>query len=284
MRWLLAACMMLGAPPVPVQAAQPAYLTSVLKVRQLHPDMYVIEGPANGEVPNPNMIIYVTGAGVVVVDPWFAVDYRHVVAAIRSVTSEPVRYVVNTHFHEDHSGANGEWPVGVVIIAQDNSRLHMLEKAMPGPPNTTFSDQLTLYLGGKTVQLRYLGPGHTDGDIAVYFPEWKTVCLGDLMAGTNGVTNPVVDYANGGTLAAWPRALDKSLAFDVAEVVPGHGPIVGRDGLVAHRDKVAAIAGSLRGWDKEGRTVAQIHDLLISTYGFKPINLAPLDGLVAEFR
>ncbi|WP_164857125.1 MBL fold metallo-hydrolase [Sphingomonas crocodyli] len=276
--------MMFGAPVAPVKAAQPAYLTSVLKVRQLHPNMYVIEGPANGEGPNPNMIIYATGHGVVVVDPWFAIDYLHVLAAIRSVTSEPVRYVVNTHFHEDHSGANAEWPADVMIIAQDNSRKHMLEQAMPGPPNITFSDELTLHLGEKTVRLRYLGPGHTDGDIAVYFPEWKTVCLGDMMAGTKGVTNPVVGYASGGTLAGWPRALDKALAFDVAEVVPGHGAITGRDGLVAHRDKVAAIGDSLRAWDRAKKSAAEIHDLLISTYGFKPINLASLDGLVTEFR
>lgn len=281
---LLAVGIIVCAAGASAQGDDSVDLTTVLKVRQLHPDMYVIEGPANGEIPNPNMIIYITGAGVVLVDPWFAEDYQHIVAAIKSITAEPVRYVVNTHFHSDHTGANGRWPPGVDVIAQSNSRKHMLEQAMPGPPNLTFSDEVSLFLGEKVVQLRYLGRGHTDGDIAIYFPEWKTVCLGDMMAGTNGVTNPVVDYANGGTLAAWPSSLDRALAFDVSEVVPGHGPIVGREGLVAHRDKLKAIAHSLRAWDDEGRTVVQIHDLLVSTYGFKPINLGALDGLVSEFR
>jgi len=119
---------------------------------------------------------------------------------------------------------------------------------------------------------------------AVYFPEWKTVCLGDMMAGTNGVTNPVVDYAHGGRLAAWPSSLDRALAFDVSQVVPGHGPIVGREELVTHRDKLTAIATSLRAWNHDGKKVAQIHDLLVSTYGFKAINLQALDGLIAEFK
>jgi glyoxylase-like metal-dependent hydrolase (beta-lactamase superfamily II) len=150
----------------------------------------------------------------------------------------------------------------------------------------TFTDEATLYLGGKEIRLRYLGPSHTDGDLAVYFPEWKTVCLGDMMAGSTqqNDTNPYVDYENGGTLKAWPASLDRALAFDVTEVVPGHGPIVGRDGLIAHRDKLIAIGKSLTEWEAEGKTAPQIRDLLISVYQFKSINLLSLDGLVAEYK
>lgn len=104
------------------------------------------------------------------------------------------------------------------------------------------------------------------------------------MAGTRGVTNPVVDYAGGGKLAAWPASLDRALAFDIDTAIPGHGAITDRSGLLAHREKVQAVADRLRQWDAEGKTRDQIQALLISEFDFKPINLRALDGLIAEFK
>ena len=254
-----------------------------LKLKQMHLDFYVIDSETNNVPAVPNLIVYVTPQGVLLVDPWFAKDYDHIVAAVKSVTDQPIRYVVNTHFHSDHTGANSLFPPATEIIAQDNARKHMLEHAMPGPPNITFRDELTLHLGNKDVVLRYLGPGHTDGDLAVYFPEWKTVCLGDMMAGYGLVTNPVVDYANGGTLTAWPLSLDRALAFDITAVIPGHGTITDRAGLVAHRDKVAAVGKELRTLDVQHKTKDEIQAALIADFSFKPINLRALDDLMAEF-
>jgi cyclase len=254
-----------------------------LKLKQMHPDFYVIDSETNNVPAVPNLIVYITPQGVLVVDPWFAKDYDHVVAAVKSVTDVPIRYVVNTHFHSDHTGANSLFPPSTEIIAQDNARTHMLQHAMPGPPNVTFKDELTIHLGDKQVVLRYLGPGHTDGDLAVYFPEWKTVCLGDMMAGFGAVTNPVVDYANGGNLTAWPSSLDRALAFDVTTVIPGHGTITDRAGLVAHRDKVAAVVQEMRTLDAEHKTKDEIQAALIKDFAFKPINLKALDGLISEF-
>jgi cyclase len=270
-------------PSSPTDSAIAAFLPP-LTIHPLHPNFYVIDGTSNGQDDVPNLVVYVTPAGVLLVDPWFAKDYDRVVAAVRSVTDLPIRWVVNTHYHSDHTGANGKFPAAVEIAAHANTRRHMLEQNMPGPPTVTFSDEQSIFLGGREIQLRYLGRGHTDGDIAVYFTEWKTVCLGDMMAGTRGVTNPVVDYASGGKLAAWPSSLDRALALDLDAVIPGHGPITDRAGLLAHREKVQAVGDRLRQWDSEGKTKEQIRALLISEFDFKPINLRALDGLIAEFK
>ncbi len=277
----LAALALLAATALRAQTAPADY--PPLKLKQMHPDFYVIDSGTNNVPSVPNLIVYVTSQGVLLVDPWFAKDYDHVVAAVKSVTDQPIRYVVNTHFHSDHTGANSLFPPTTEIIAQDNARKHMLEQAMPGPPNITFKDELTLYLGDKQVVLRYLGPGHTDGDLAVYFPEWKTVCLGDMMAGFGLVTNPVVDYANGGNLTAWPSSLDRALAFDITTVIPGHGTITDRAGLVAHRDKVAAVGKEMRALDAAHKSKDEVQAALIADFSFKPINLRALDGLMAEF-
>jgi cyclase len=259
-------------------------LSLPLKVRQLTPDYYVIESTNDGQAAVPNLSIYVTGEGVIVVDPWYERDYPYVIAAVRSITDQPVRYVINTHFHSDHSGSNASFLPITHVVAQDNARKHMVEHNLPGLPDVTFGDEMHLYLGGKEVILRYLGRGHTDGDIAVYFPEGRIVCLGDMMAGTRDVTNPVVDYANGGNLSAWPASLDRALAFDVAVVIPGHGTITDRAGLVAHRQKVARVAARLRELIANGKSKDQIQSALISEFDFKPINLNALDGLIAEFQ
>lgn len=282
---ILAAASAFAQPPAASTApASPATAQAPLKIHQLHADFYVIDGTSNGESDVPNLEVYVTPTGVLLVDPWFAKDYDRIVAAVRTVTDLPIRWVVNTHYHSDHTGANGLFPATTEIAAHTNTRKHMLEHNMPGLPTAAFTDELSIFLGDKEVRLRYLGRGHTDGDIAIYFPEWKTVCLGDMMAGTRGVTNPVVDYANGGTLAAWPTSLDRALAFDVETVIPGHGSITDRAGLVAHREKVKAVGDRLKQWDSEGKTKDQIQALLLSEFDFKPINLRAIDGLIAEFK
>lgn len=265
-------------------AAPSAAAPPPLAIHALHSNFYVIDGTSNGQSDVPNLEVYVTPAGVLLVDPWFQNDYARIVAAVRTVTDLPIRWVVNTHYHSDHTGANGMFPATTEIAAHANARKHMLEHAMPGPPTVTFTDEMSIFLGDREVRLRHLGRGHTDGDIAVYFPEWKTVCLGDMMAGTRGVTNPVVDYSGGGKLAAWPTSLDRALAFDVETVIPGHGAITDRAGLQAHREKVKAVGDRLRQWDTEGKTKDQIQSLLISEFDFKPINLRAIDGLIAEFK
>src|SRR5207302_3039622 len=127
------------------------------------------------------------------------------------------------------------------IVIQDNARKHMIATNMPGAPRIAFSKEASVFLGGKEVRAIYNGRGHTDGDVAVYIPALRAVHLGDLMAGTRGVTNPVMDYNSGGSLGAWPATLDGVLKLDIDIVIPGHGAVTNKAGLEAHRNKIEAI-------------------------------------------
>jgi glyoxylase-like metal-dependent hydrolase (beta-lactamase superfamily II) len=246
--------------------------------------LYLIEGTSNGSNDAGNVAVYVTAEGVVLVDDRFEQDYRQVIASVKSITGEPIRYIINTHHHGDHTGSNAQLLTSSEIIAHSNARKHMVEGKMPGPPRIVFTKETSVFLGGKEVRAIYYGRGHTDGDIAVYFPSERTVHLGDLMAGTRGVTNPVVDYSSGGHLRDWPATLDGVLQLDVDTVIPGHGAVTGRDGLIAHRNKIAAICDRLSKSVGDGRSREEIGQDMVATFDFKPINLGGLDGMIAEMK
>ena len=258
--------------------------SSDLNIKKLKNELYVIEGTSNGSGDVGNVAVYVTSEGVILVDDRFAQDHGQIVAAVKRVTSQPIRYVINTHHHGDHTGSNLRFLATSELIAHSNARKHMLEGNMPGPPQIAFTDQTSVFLGGKEVRAIYYGRGHTDGDIAVYFPTEHVVHLGDLMAGTRGVTNPVVDYKNGGCLRDWPLTLDGVLKLDIDTVIPGHGEISTRDGLLAHRNKIASIRDQISGLVHEGKSKDEIGKLLVSKFDFKPINMGGLDGMMAELK
>ena len=258
--------------------------TGGLKVQQIKKDLYVIEGTSNGSNDAGNIAIYVTQEGVVLVDDRFAQDYKRVVEAVKSVTDRPIRYIVNTHHHGDHTGGNAEFLSTSELIAHANARKHMVDGKMPGPPRIAFTKETSIFLGDKEVRAIYFGRGHTDGDIAVYFPAERTVHLGDLMAGTRGVTNPVVDYASGGHLRDWPATLDGVLQLDIDTVIPGHGSVTNRDGLVAHRNKIAAIYDRLSKMVRAGKSKDEISRDLVTVFDFKPINLGGLEGMIGEMK
>jgi cyclase len=255
-----------------------------LNVQQISQHLYVIEGTSNGSNDAGNVAVYVTGEGVIMVDDRFEQDYRQVVAAVKSITGEPIRYIINTHHHGDHTGSNAQFLASTEVIAHSNARKHMVEGKMPGPPRIVFNKETSIFLGGKEVRAIYYGRGHTDGDVAVYFPFERAVHLGDLMAGTRGVTNPVVDYVSGGHLRDWPATLDGVLQLEINTVIPGHGAVTNRDGLVAHRNKIAAICDRLTKLTRDGKSKDAISQDLVATFDFKPINMGGLDGMIAEME
>jgi glyoxylase-like metal-dependent hydrolase (beta-lactamase superfamily II) len=191
--------------------------------------------------------------------------------------------VINTHHHGDHTGGNAKMLAeNVQIAAHANARKHMVDGKMPGLPGMVFTKEASIFLGGNEVKMMYNGRGHTDGDIAVYVTARKTVHLGDLMAGTRGVTNPVMDYASGGSLVDWPGTLDGVLKLDIDHVVPGHGSVGTKADLAAHREKVAKIQVSVRNWLKARKSKDEITKSLIAEYDYKPINLRALDQMMEE--
>lgn len=251
-------------------------------IKQLKKDLYEIEGTSNGSGDVGNVAVYVTGEGVILVDDRFDRDHEDILALVKSVTDQPIKYVINTHHHGDHTGGNAKLAPSVEMVAQINARKHMIDGNMPGPPRIVFGGEADIFLGGKEVRAIYNGRGHTDGDIAVYFPAENTVHLGDLLAGTNGVTNPVMDYKNGASIGDWPATLDAVLKLDFDTVIPGHGAVTTKAGLLAHRAKIAAIRDRMSAMVHDGESKEKISQVLLQQFDWKPINMRGADGMMAE--
>jgi len=167
-----------------------------LTISQVKPDLYYIEGDGG------NVAVYVTNEGVILVDDKYDQDHDQIVAKVKSVTSQPVKYIFSTHHHADHSGGNAKFLPTAEIISTANARANIVAgKQSNAPPGMmaariVFTQESGVFLGGKEVRARHFGRGHTNGDAVIYFPALRTLHTGDLMAGAT----PLIDYP---AVAAW---------------------------------------------------------------------------------
>src|SRR5690349_3798120 len=190
--------------------AKPSQLTTV----KLADDLFVIRNPF---VPG-NTTAMVTNEGVILVDDKFEVDAENILAQLKTVTDQPVKYVINTHYHGDHSGGNAKMQaIGAQVVASERSRQLMVAGKQPGLPTMTFNDRGFVHLGGKSVELYYFGRAHTSGDIFAYFPAQRVLAAGDAF--TFGAPTPqLIDYPGGGSAKEWPMTLDRALMLDFERV------------------------------------------------------------------
>jgi cyclase len=259
------------------QAPQPAELDLVT----VADDLYVIH---NQFVPG-NVTALVTDEGVILVDDKFAVDYDNIMRMLSTVTDQPVRYVVNTHHHGDHTGGNARMQeMGVQVIASEQARRYMAGGGLPGAPTMTYDDRAYLHLGGKTVELHYFGRAHTSGDTFVYLPEHRVLATGDAF--TEGLPTPqLVDYQGGGSAVEWPATLDEALRLDFDTVIPGHGNVTDKAGLQAFRDNAAAMVDGVRRMLDDGRTPEQIGEALRTDFqGAQMVFPGAINGLLVELQ
>lgn len=220
-------------------------------------------GPGNSFAANAGIII--GSDGILVVDTLIsAKEARKFMADIRKVSSKPIRYVVDTHYHLDHAFGNGEFAkAGVIIIAHAADRKNLEEKGestlkrakefglteedMRGTeialPALTFTDRMSVYLGDEEVELIYLCPSHTKGSVMVYLPKSKVLFTGDI------VFSDFHPYLAEGDLEGWIRNLDYILSLDVKTIVPGHGPISGKKDVEQMKEYLVAF-------DKKARELA----------------------------
>ncbi len=252
---------------------------SPIELVQVQDDIYMITNPF---VPG-NITFMITDEGVLMVDNKFAWDYDNVMAMIGSVTDQPVVYVINTHFHGDHSGGNERAIAdGTVAIASENARLKMIEDNMAGLPSITVDEHAFVHLGGKVVEIFRFGRSHTDGDVVVYFPEHRIMATGDMY--TNGADVPqLIDYSGGGSARAWTRTLDQVLRLDFDTVIPGHGPVSNKAELAAFRDSTLRLSTRTREMIRNGNSREEISQMLRDEFNWADFTLdAGLDGLLAE--
>ena len=207
---------------------------SIVKVKD---DMFVIR---NAFVPG-NVTALVTDEGVLLVDDKFEVDFDNIMRLLKTVTDQPVRYVVNTHHHGDHSGSNAKLQaMNAQIVASEAARQNMVFAGQSGQPVLTFTGQTAIHLGGKDVELYQFGRAHTNGDVFVYFPAHRVLAAGDAF--TFGAATPqLVDYQGGGSAKEWTGTLDRALQLDFDTVIPGHGDVTTKDEMRTFRDSTLAM-------------------------------------------
>jgi len=247
------------------------------KLNKIADDLYEIEGDGG------NVAVYITNEGIILVDDKFEYDFNDILDKVKSVSGQPIKYVLNTHHHGDHTGSNAKFLPTAEIISHVNARKNIIDLKQPGAPRVTFSQETSVFLGGKEVRARYFGRGHTNGDVMIYFPALKVLHTGDLMAGSS----PLIDYGGGGSLVEWTATLDEALKMDFDTVIPGHGPVAKKADLLAYRNNVGKLKDHVSGLVRQGKSKDDIAKVMTSEYGWAPGGLQMtrgFEGMLAELK
>lgn len=235
-----------------------------VRAQELRDGMYALFG-AGG-----NLGVSIGEDGVILVDDQYAPLTDKIRAAIANLSDAPIRYVINTHFHGDHTGGNENLGDTAVIVAHDNVRQRMSEGAFvkafnmkmdPQPaaalPSITFSAEMSLHMNGQDVRAIHVKNAHTDGDSIIHFRGANILHMGDLMF--NGMF-PFIDVPNGGDVDGVLVGLGKAIeaADDETIVIPGHGAVTDKAGLIAYRDTIAELRGIVATLKAEGKTLEEV--------------------------
>ena len=266
-----------GNPPPPV--------TTVDKIND---DLYVIRGDGG------NTSVYLTDEGIIVVDTKFERDHDDLVRRISALSNKPIKYVISTHPHTDHTGGNVLLSPAV-IIGHKNAFTDMVKAKQPGLPQITYRNEIGINLGGKEVVGYYFGRCHTDGDTFVYFPAVKALATGDCVTTGNGqgVANPptssriFIDYNNGGSFVEAIGTVDQALKLDFDVVIPGHGPLVKKADVVRWRGGLERLRDRVTTEIRQGKSKQDISDLLVNEFQWDPTGnplRSALDGLINELK
>jgi len=240
-----------------------------LNINKVKDNLYEIEGDGG------NVAVLVTKEGVILVDDKYDQDHDAIMAKIKTVTEQPVKYIFSTHYHADHSGGNAKFLPTAQIISTENSRNNILQHKQSNAPagvmpaQIVFTTESAVFLGGYEVRARYFGRGHTNGDAVIYFPALRTIHTGDLMAGTS----PLIDYNGGGSVVEWTKTLDGAMALDFDTVIPGHGAVTNKAGLKTYRDNVEKMRTRVSGLVHQGKTQADVAKFMTMEYGWAPDSL-----------
>ena len=248
----------------PAAAQGPDFEKVQIKTEKVAEGIWVLAG-AGG-----NIGVSVGADGVFLIDDEWAPMTPKVKAAVAALSDRPLRFILNTHWHPDHTGGNKDLgEAGALIVAHDNVRLRMSSdqfiealgmKFPPAParalPVVTFNDAVTLHLNGDDVEAFHVPPAHTDGDAIVHFRRAGVVHMGDLFF--NGMY-PFVDLSSGGSFEGFIAAADRALALgEGTRIIPGHGPVGTRADLRAYRDMLVTVRDRVKPLVQAGKTPAEV--------------------------
>jgi len=257
---------MLWAIPALAQQAPPAAPPPVdfskveIKTMDLGDNVYMLIGQGG------NITVAVAKDGIIMVDGQFAPLHDKIKAAIANVSPQPIKYLVNTHFHGDHTGGNELFAKdGAVVVADPNVKARLAAgttngltgaKTAPAPadalPAKTYNGRTKLILPGRTAELRHIASAHTDGDTYVWFKTANVLSTGDTFTSDR---YPNIDFANGGNIKGMIAAADAYLKLTNAKsrIVPGHGPIADKAKLTEYRTMLVTARDRMTKLVKEGK-------------------------------
>ncbi len=248
----------------PAAIAQLTPPDTTIRTEQVAPGIYVLIGQGGN-------IGVATGAdGTFLIDDQYAPMTPSVIAALKDLNAAMPRFVLNTHWHSDHTGGNENLAKeGAVLVAHDQVRarmssaqfLSLVQTAVPPSPQAalpivTFNDAVTFYLNGDEIHGTYAPHAHTDGDVFVHFRKANVIHAGDLFFRFY----PFIDISSGGSLAGLVAGVDQILAIadDKTRIIPGHGPLANRADLVEYREMLITTSGRIRELMKAGKTADEI--------------------------
>jgi len=260
-RWIAPAALALAALPAGAQD----FSKVEIRTTKLSDTTYMMQG-AGG-----NLGLSVGEDDVFLIDDQFAPLSQKITAAIAKLTAKPVRFILNTHWHSDHTGGNENFgKAGAILVAHENVRHRMSTeqfiefiqaKEPPAPkvalPVVTFAQSVTFHLNGDEIRVTHIPRAHTDGDAIVHFVKSDVIHMGDVFF--NGMY-PFIDTSSGGTVDGVIAGCDQALAIakDSTQIIPGHGPLGSRADLKAYRDMLAAVSARVKKLVGEGRKVDEI--------------------------
>jgi len=259
-----AGCLLLGGAQAAAQVTLPEWDRVEIVTHDLGDGLYMLEGFGG------NIGVSAGEDGILLVDDQYAPLTGKIRAALAEISDAPVRFVVNTHWHADHTGGNEKLgAAGAVLVAHDNTRLHLIQamadmdiEAMlrPSPdslPVLTFDDRLTFHLNGERVQALHIPPAHTDGDVIVIFKEANVIHVGDDYF--NGYY-PFIDVAHGGSIDGMIAFLGNLVGMSDTEtqIIPGHGPVAGRADVERYRADLIEIRRRVHDAIADGRALEEL--------------------------
>ncbi|HTZ89765.1 MAG TPA: MBL fold metallo-hydrolase [Alloacidobacterium sp.] len=240
--------------------------TAEVTVQNLRRNISVLLG-AGG-----NIAVLTGPDGKLLVDAEIVTARPNVSKALASINADPVKQLINTHWHFDHTGGN-EWlhEAGASILAHENTRKHLSKETRvegnwqytfpPAPagamPTTVFEDDYTLQVNDTTLMLKWYLPAHTDSDISVYFTEADILLTGDTFWNRD---YPFIDYGTGGSIDGQIRAAESNIAkaTDHTIVIPGHGALGGKADLILFRDVLVDVRDKVTALKKQGKPLPEV--------------------------